>query len=58
MTIETQQQGDLASVYRRAFAEYGARALWNKRELEAPTQRMLWSSRAPWTWRATVKPGG
>ena len=23
--------------HRRAFAEYGARALWNKRELEAPT---------------------
>ena len=27
----------LATLYRRAFAEYGARALWNKRELETPT---------------------
>ena len=26
-----------ASLYRRAFAEYGTRALWNKRLLEAPT---------------------
>jgi len=28
---------DLASLYRRAFAEYGTRALWNKRLLETPT---------------------
>jgi hypothetical protein len=26
------------SLYRRAFAEYGAHALWNKRMLEEPTQ--------------------
>lgn len=24
------------ALYRRAFAEYGTRALWNKRRLEAP----------------------
>jgi hypothetical protein len=28
---------DFATLYRRAFAEYGARALWNKRLLEDPT---------------------
>src|SRR5205823_14969166 len=37
MKTETQQPEDLVSLYRRAFAEYGARALWNKRELERPT---------------------
>jgi hypothetical protein len=37
MKTETQQPEDLASLYRRAFAEYGARALWTKRELETPT---------------------
>jgi hypothetical protein len=34
---ETPQPEDFASLYRRAFTEYGTRALWNKRELEAPT---------------------
>jgi hypothetical protein len=28
---------DFTSLYRRAFAEYGVRALWNKRMLESPT---------------------
>jgi len=28
---------DFASLYRRAFAEYGAQALWNKRRLDEPT---------------------
>ena len=37
MNTETQQPEDLASLYRRAFAAYRARELWNKRELEAPT---------------------
>jgi hypothetical protein len=37
MNAEPQQPEDLASLYRRAFAEYGARALWNKREFETPT---------------------
>jgi hypothetical protein len=27
-----------ATLYRRAFAEYGAQALWNKRILDEPTQ--------------------
>ena len=36
-TEPEQSEEDLASLYRRAFAQYGARALWNKRELEAPT---------------------
>jgi hypothetical protein len=28
---------DYASLYRRAFRDYGTRALWNKRLLEEPT---------------------
>ncbi len=32
-----EQQSDFVSLYRRAFAEYRARALWNKRFLDAPT---------------------
>lgn len=28
---------DLVSLYRRAFAEYGTHALWNKRRLDMPT---------------------
>jgi hypothetical protein len=36
MTNEDQAE-DLASLYRRAFAEYGTHALWNKRAMEAPT---------------------
>jgi len=28
---------ELLRLYRRAFAEYGTRALWNKRVLDAPT---------------------
>lgn len=28
---------NLASLYQRAFVEYGTRALWNKRQLENPT---------------------
>ena len=31
------QQPDFVSLYRQAFAEYGTRALWNKRRLPAPT---------------------
>ena len=37
MNTEPEQPEDLASLYRRAFAEYGTRALWNKRQLDAPT---------------------
>jgi hypothetical protein len=28
---------DFATLYRRAFAQYGTQALWNKRMLEEPT---------------------
>jgi hypothetical protein len=37
MSTEPSQPEDLASLYRRAFAEYGARALWNTRPVEDPT---------------------
>jgi hypothetical protein len=37
MTTEPERPEDLASLYRRAFAEYGARALWNMRPVEDPT---------------------
>jgi hypothetical protein len=37
VTSDPEQPEDLASLYHRAFTEYGARALWNKHELEAPT---------------------
>ena len=37
MNTEPHRPEDFASLYRRAFAEYGARALWNKREVESPT---------------------
>ena len=33
-----EQADDFASLYRRAFSQYGAQALWNKRMLEEPTQ--------------------
>jgi hypothetical protein len=36
-TDATTQPGDYVSLYRRAFAEYGAQALWNMRLLEDPT---------------------
>jgi hypothetical protein len=31
------EPADFAILYRRAFAEYGTQALWNKRLLDAPT---------------------
>lgn len=31
------QPEDFVSLYRRAFAVYRVRALWNKRELDVPT---------------------
>ena len=37
MSTEPTQPEDLISLYRRAFAEYGARALWNMRPVEKPT---------------------
>jgi hypothetical protein len=37
MSTEPSQPEDLASLYRRAFAEYGTRALWNMRPVKEPT---------------------
>jgi hypothetical protein len=37
MRTEPTQPEDLASLYRRAFAEYGVRALWNMRPVEQLT---------------------
>ena len=37
MTTEPTNPTDFATLYRRAFAEYGTHALWNKRLLDAPT---------------------
>lgn len=34
---DTPEPEEFARLYRRAFAEYGAQALWNKRLLEKPT---------------------
>ena len=38
MTDRPSEPETLTSLYRRAFAEYGTQALWNKRMLEEPTQ--------------------
>ncbi len=38
MNEHAPEPGDFSSLYRRAFVEYGTRALWNKRMLEEPTQ--------------------
>jgi len=37
MSTELKQPEDLARLYRRAFDEYGARALWNMRPVRNPT---------------------
>ena len=37
MSTATTEPADFTSLYRRAFAEYGTRALWNKRLLDEPT---------------------
>ncbi|MEO8596113.1 MAG: hypothetical protein ABI759_22530 [Candidatus Solibacter sp.] len=37
MTAGVTPPQDFVALYRRAFAEFGARALWNKRLLESPT---------------------
>lgn len=36
MSDQTKKQEDLTNLYRRAFAEYGTRALWNMRPIENP----------------------
>jgi len=38
MNEQTTETAGFMSLYRRAFAEYGTHALWNKRLLDAPTQ--------------------
>jgi len=38
MTSDRGQTGDLRSLYRQAFSEYGTRALWNRRAIENPTR--------------------
>ena len=38
MNDAPEQPEDFASLYRRAFADYGTQALWNKRMFEKPTQ--------------------
>ena len=37
MTSEMPPSEDVGSLYRRAFAEYGPRALWNMRPVDDPT---------------------
>ena len=37
MTSKLPASGDVVSLYRRAFAEYGPRALWNMRPSDNPT---------------------
>jgi len=37
MSIQPPEPEDFVTLYRRAFTEYGTRALWNKRLLEEPT---------------------
>jgi hypothetical protein len=37
MTDPTPEPDDFATLYRRAFAQYGTQALWNKQMLETPT---------------------
>jgi hypothetical protein len=37
MNDHTPEPEDFGSLYRRAFADYGTQALWNKRMLEEPT---------------------
>ncbi len=38
MNEQTTSPADFVSLYRRAFAEFGTQALWNKRVLDAPTE--------------------
>jgi len=37
MTAELPPSEDVVSLYRRAFAEYASRALWNMRPIDDPT---------------------
>jgi hypothetical protein len=37
MSDQTTEPADFRSLYRRAFAEYGTQALWNRRIISKPT---------------------
>jgi hypothetical protein len=37
MNDQTAEPEDFASLYRRAFSEFGTRALWNMRPVKEPT---------------------
>ena len=37
MITKPEPSGDFVKLYRRAFAEYGPRALWNMRPIDDPT---------------------
>ena len=37
MITEPESSAELVNLYRRAFAEYGSRALWNMRPVDDPT---------------------
>jgi hypothetical protein len=37
MNDQTTEPKDFASLYRRAFSDYGTQALWNMRAIENPT---------------------
>ena len=56
MSIEPPQPEDFLILYRRAFAEYGTRALWHKRFLRILHRKMLLSWRGPCASRATARP--
>lgn len=38
MPADPVETNDFVTLYRRAFAEFGARALWNKRLIDPPTK--------------------
>jgi hypothetical protein len=38
MSTQPTNSDDLASLYRRAFAQYGTQALWNKRAIADPSR--------------------
>lgn len=37
MSMEPEKTEDFTALYRRAFERFGARALWNVRQLESPS---------------------
>ncbi|MGA7412298.1 MAG: hypothetical protein WBW33_17605 [Bryobacteraceae bacterium] len=57
MNSEPAQPADFVTLYRRAFAEFGARALWSTRSLEAPTPEDALVVARALRIEGTVKPG-